>query len=104
MTALGDEVNEAARIQEVCRGGGTLVSKEIVERLDPDAASAIGIDPAAVAYRILGEVPEASEKAKRDAGSLATRPSIPLAAQGGRRSAKKAAAAPSWSPAPSSSA
>jgi class 3 adenylate cyclase len=71
VTALGDEVNQAARIQEVCRGGGTLVSKEVVERLDPAAASGIGIDPAEVAYRILGEVPEASEKAKRDAGSLA---------------------------------
>ena len=78
VTALGDEVNQAARIQEVCRGGGTLVSKEIVERLDPAAASAIGIDPAAVAYRILGEVPEASEKAKRDAGSLAITAIDPL--------------------------
>ena len=78
VTALGDEVNQAARIQEVCRGGGTLVSKEIVERLDPAAASAIGIDPAAVAYRILGEVPGASEKAKRDAGSLAITAIDPL--------------------------
>ena len=78
VTALGDEVNQAARIQEVCRGGGTLVSKEIVERLDPDVASAIGIDPAEIAYRILGEVPEASEKAKRDAGSLAITAIDPL--------------------------
>jgi class 3 adenylate cyclase len=71
VTALGDEVNQAARIQEVCRGGGTLVSRDVVERLDPAAAAEFGIDPATVAYEILGEIRGASEKARRDAGGIA---------------------------------
>jgi class 3 adenylate cyclase len=71
VTALGDEVNQAARIQEVCRGGGTLISKDVVERLDPEAAAGLGVDPASVAYEIVAELPNASEKVKRDAGGLA---------------------------------
>lgn len=71
VTALGDEVNQAARIQEACRGGGTLVSKDLVERLDPATADHLGVDPDAAAYRILGEIPGVSEKARRDAGGLA---------------------------------
>jgi class 3 adenylate cyclase len=71
VTALGDEVNQAARIQEVCRGGGTLVSKDVVERLDPADTAELGVDPATAAYEILGEIPGASEKAQRDAGGIA---------------------------------
>jgi class 3 adenylate cyclase len=71
VTALGDEVNQAARIQEVCRGGATLVSKDVVERLDLAAAEALGIDPDRVAYEILAELPGASDKARRDAGGVA---------------------------------
>jgi class 3 adenylate cyclase len=71
VTALGDEVNEAARIQEVARAGSILASKDIVERLAPSAAARIDIDPGEVSYEILGELPGAGEKARRDAGGLA---------------------------------
>jgi len=71
VTALGDEVNQAARIQEACRGGRSLASKDLIERLDPEASAALGIDPGAIAYEILGEMPDASAKARRDAGGIA---------------------------------
>jgi len=71
VTALGDEVNQAARIQEVASGGRTLVSKDVLERLEPEAAAELGIDPDACAYEILAEIDGASEKARRDAGGLA---------------------------------
>jgi class 3 adenylate cyclase len=70
VTALGDEVNECARIQETAREGTVLASKALIERLDPSHAREIGIDPDAVAYETVAELPGASEKAVRDAGSI----------------------------------
>jgi class 3 adenylate cyclase len=72
VTALGDEVNQAARLQEVARDGTVLASKDVIERLAPDVAAELGIDPAAASYEILAEFEHASEKAIRDAGGLAT--------------------------------
>lgn len=69
-TALGDEVNECARIQETASGGKILASKALVERLTDDDARAIGIDPDAVLYCTIGDMPDASPKAKRDAGGI----------------------------------
>jgi class 3 adenylate cyclase len=71
VTALGDEVNQAARVQEVARGGTTLATKDVIERLPPDAAGDLGIDPDSIGYRVLAEVEHAGEKARRDAGGLA---------------------------------
>jgi class 3 adenylate cyclase len=45
VTALGDAVNECARIQESARDGEILVSKALIENLDADAAAALAIDP-----------------------------------------------------------
>jgi class 3 adenylate cyclase len=70
VTALGDEVNECARIQETARDGTVLASKPLIERLDPEHARRIGIDPDAVAYNTVAELPGAAEKAVRDAGSI----------------------------------
>jgi class 3 adenylate cyclase len=70
VTALGDEVNECARIQESARDGTVLASKALVERLDPEHARRIGIDPDTVDYCTVGELPNATEKAVRDAGSI----------------------------------
>lgn len=70
VTALGDEVNECARIQESARDGAVLVSKALVERLAPEHAEEIGIDPETVAYATVGELPGATEKAVRDAGTI----------------------------------
>jgi class 3 adenylate cyclase len=71
VTALGDEVNECARIQETARDGALLASKPLIERLDSDDARELGIDPAFVRYRALAELPDIGEKARRDAGGVA---------------------------------
>jgi class 3 adenylate cyclase len=70
VTALGDRVNEAARIQESARDGRVLASKSLLEHLSKEDADALGIDPDAFTYRTLEELPTAGEKAKRDAGTL----------------------------------
>jgi class 3 adenylate cyclase len=70
VTALGDEVNECARIQEVARNGAVLASKPLIERLDRAHADRIGIDPDTIAYETVAEIARATEKAVRDAGSI----------------------------------
>ena len=70
VTALGDQMNEAARIEAAAKGGEILASKDLIERLDPADAEATGIDPASIAYTPLGELDGVSDKAIRDAGAL----------------------------------
>jgi class 3 adenylate cyclase len=79
VTALGDEVNECARIEHVASGGQTLVSKTVVERLDTDTAGDLGIDPMTLTYQVLADLAGVDRKALRDAGSLAV---VDLAASG----------------------
>jgi class 3 adenylate cyclase len=74
VTALGDQMNEGARIEAAATGGAILASKDLIERLDADDAKATGIDPDAIAYTTLGELAGASDKAIRDAGSIAVTP------------------------------
>ena len=74
VTALGDQMNEGARIEAAATGGAILASKDLVERLDPDDAKATGIDPDAIAYTTLSELAGASDKAVRDAGTIAVTP------------------------------
>ena len=71
VTALGDEVNEGARIQQVARDGMTFASKAVIERLEPEDAEAVGIDPDALVYVPLLEVAGADKKSIRDAGTIA---------------------------------
>jgi class 3 adenylate cyclase len=71
VTALGDEVNEAARIEACATGGRALASKALTERLDPPHATALGIDPQHVSYISLGSLPTATDKARRDAPAIA---------------------------------
>jgi len=71
VTALGDAVNECARIQESARDGEVLVSKALIENLDADAATALAIDPDALSYVSISQLAHASEKAVRDAGGIA---------------------------------
>lgn len=70
VTALGDEVNECARIQESAREGTALASKSLIEHLSDEHAHALGIDPEGVVYRTVGELDRVSEKAVRDAGGI----------------------------------
>ena len=71
VTALGDEVNEGARVEESAPPGQIMATKELLERLAPEAAADLGVDLDAIAYEILGELDHVSEKARRDAGGLA---------------------------------
>ncbi len=71
VTALGDEVNECARIQQAARDGMAYASKLLLEQLEPADAAAAGVDPDAVSYRTVAELPGADDKAVRDAGGLA---------------------------------
>ena len=71
VAALGDEFNEALRIQQSARGGVTLASKALLERLDTDDADAIGVSPQRMTYTTVAELPHASDKAIRDAGTVA---------------------------------
>jgi class 3 adenylate cyclase len=71
VTALGDEVNECARIEQAASDGEILASKQAIERLSPDDAAALGLDPAQLTYETLAERGKASEKAIRDAGGVA---------------------------------
>jgi class 3 adenylate cyclase len=70
VTALGDEMNEAARIEAVATNGRILASKNLLERLGPEDADALELNLANMhftAVRSMG----ADAKALRDAGSIA---------------------------------
>jgi class 3 adenylate cyclase len=71
VTALGDEVNEGARIEACATGGRALASKELLERLEPDDAVAVGLDPDHITYTPLADLRTATEKARRDAPAIA---------------------------------
>ena len=70
VTALGDEVNEAARIETCATGGRVLASKPLIERLELDDAAALGIDPDHVTYTQLADLDTATDKARRDAPAI----------------------------------
>ena len=74
VTALGDEVNEAARIQESALVHQTLVSKQLIEQLTDDDAAALGIDVEKTRFTPLADLETASDKALRDAGGIAVTP------------------------------
>jgi class 3 adenylate cyclase len=71
ITALGDEVNECARIEQSARDGAIFASKGVIERLTAEDAAAVGIDAPHVTYRALAELEGVDEKARRDAGIVA---------------------------------
>ena len=71
VTALGDEVNQTARIEACATGGRTLASKALVERLDDQDAAKLGIDRDSLTYTQLSDLPTATDKARRDAPSIA---------------------------------
>ena len=71
VTALGDQVNETARIEACATGGRALASKDLIERLAPDDALKLDLDPEAITYTPLGDLSTATEKARRDAPAIA---------------------------------
>jgi class 3 adenylate cyclase len=71
VTALGDEVNEGARIEACATGGRTLASKSLIERLNHADADALGIETGHTTYTPLADLATATDKARRDAPSIA---------------------------------
>lgn len=71
VNALGDQVNEAARIEACASGGRALASKDLIERLEPDAAADLDLEPDRIIYTALGDLSTATEKARRDAAAIA---------------------------------
>jgi class 3 adenylate cyclase len=71
VTALGDEVNEGARIEACASGGLMLASKSLIERLSPEDAASLGIAPDHVRYTPVADLLTATEKARRDAPAIA---------------------------------
>ena len=71
VTALGDEMNEAARIEACATGGRMLASKTLIERLDRADADALGLDTSHTTYIPLTDLSTATDKARRDAPSIA---------------------------------
>lgn len=74
VTAMGDQMNECARIESAAKNGTVLASKDALERLSSSDAEATGIDPDSITYMPLSEFPGLSDKARRDAGSIAVGP------------------------------
>lgn len=74
VTALGDEMNEAARIESVATHGTVLASKNLLERLSPETAAELAIDMDNLTYRTVAQLEQASAKAVRDAGSIPVTP------------------------------
>jgi class 3 adenylate cyclase len=71
VTALGDEVNEGARIEACATGGRALASKDLLERLDPGDAAALDLNPDRTTHTSLADLPTATKKARRDAPATA---------------------------------
>jgi class 3 adenylate cyclase len=70
VTALGDEVNEAARIQECAQAHETLISKQLVEQLTSEHSASLGFDLEKLTYKTIAELPDVPEKVVRDAGGI----------------------------------
>jgi class 3 adenylate cyclase len=70
-TALGDEMNEAARIEGCASGGRTLASKALVERLTPEDLDELQLDSSRLRFTQLDDLQSATDKARRDAPALA---------------------------------
>jgi class 3 adenylate cyclase len=71
VTALGDQVNEAARIEACATGGRALASKDLIEQLDAGDAQALGLASAGLRFTVVSDLDSATDKARRDAPSIA---------------------------------
>jgi class 3 adenylate cyclase len=71
VTAIGDEMNETARVEACATGGRMFASKALIERLNRSDAEALGLDIDHTTYVPLRDLPTATDKARRDAPSIA---------------------------------
>jgi class 3 adenylate cyclase len=74
VTALGDAVNECARIEESAAPDQTIASKELIERLSDEDAAELGLAPEKFRYVPLRDLPGAGEKARAVAGAISVIP------------------------------
>jgi class 3 adenylate cyclase len=81
VTALGDEVNECARIQESAAPGQTLASKSLIEHLASDDAATLGLESGKLRFEPLARLPGATDKVVETAGTIAV---VPVELPGGR--------------------
>jgi class 3 adenylate cyclase len=72
VTALGEAVNVAARIEASAGGGRILASQRLIDHLDRHDAAALAIDRDRLTYTPLGDLDTATPKARRDAAAVAT--------------------------------
>ena len=70
INALGNEVNDTARMEACASGGRSLASKNLLERLEPDDAEALDLKPDEATYVLLGDLDTATDKARRDAPAI----------------------------------
>jgi hypothetical protein len=61
----------SARIEACATGGRTLASKSLIERLNRTDADALGLDTVHTTYTPLADLSTATDKARRDAPSIA---------------------------------
>lgn len=71
VSALGDEVNEAARVESCAEAGKTLGTKQLIERLEPEDAKALGFEVESMRFTPIAELETADKKSVRDAGGIA---------------------------------
>ena len=71
MRPLIGEPDYSARIEACASGGRLLASKALIEGLDHEDARALQLDTAHLRYVLLGELHTATDKARRDAPSVA---------------------------------
>jgi len=71
VNALGDEMNETARIEACASSGRALASRALIERLNQADADTVGLDHRHLTYTPLAELATATDKARRDAPSIA---------------------------------
>jgi class 3 adenylate cyclase len=67
-TALGKEVNEAARIEACATGGQMLVSRELIDQLNPGGAASLGLELDQLRYTALSDLRSDGEGSSRCAG------------------------------------
>lgn len=70
VTALGEEVNECARMEQVAHGGSILASKHFLERLAEGDAEDLRINLSSILYKPLSELENLSGKQEEDIGRL----------------------------------
>jgi class 3 adenylate cyclase len=91
-TALGDEMNEAARIEACAAGGRTLASKALVERLSPEDLAVVDIDSSRLRFTQLREPDGNGEGSSRCPCSVPNPPRkrVGLGSTGAARTARSA--------------